>query len=184
MSAAAAMQDRPVNYSRASQILHWLSMVIIIVLWAAGFAMTNLVTDVEMQTNMYRTHVIVGYVVLLLTLARIALIFFEKRPVPPEGVTGVKWLLFVGDHYALYIILLVLVFSGSAMLLTSGLSPASIPTLTPEMIQDVAARGGHDVFSKVFLLLLLAHIAGVLRYQFMDGDVMGRMGIPFPGKKS
>lgn len=184
MGATAIAANRPENYSRISQILHWLSMVIILVLWAAGFAMTNLVTDEELRVSMYRTHVLVGYVVLLLTLIRVGMIFFEKRPALPEGVTGFKRLLFDGTHYALYIILLALVFSGSAMLLTSGLTPASIPTLTPDMIQDVAARGGHNVFSRVFLLLLLAHTAGVLRYQFMDGDVMKRMGVPFPGKKS
>lgn len=184
MSSATATMDRPMNYSRISQILHWLSMILILVLWAAGFIMTDILSAGETQTTMYRTHVFGGYLVLLLTLIRVGLIFFEKRPAPPEGVTGFKRVLFEGNHYALYVILLLLVFSGSGMLITSGLTPAQIPTLTPEMVQDVVARQGHDVFSKIFLLLLVAHIVGVMRYQFMDGDVMKRMGVPFPGRKS
>lgn len=80
-------------------------------------------------------------------------------------------------------ILFGLAFSGIAMLNLSGITPATMSTFTPDMIQDVPPRAGHDVFSKLFLLLLVAHVAGVMRYQFMDGDVMGRMGVKFPAKQ-
>lgn len=180
----AAKNEHPQNYSKISQLLHWLSMVIILGVWAGGFLMTDILTDnPELQATMYRSHAMIGSVVLLLTLIRVVMVFFEKRPAPPAGVSGFKRVIFEGNHYALYIILLALTLSGSAMLLTSGLSPAAIPTLTPDMIQDVPPRAGHDLFSKLFVLLFIMHTVGVLRYQFLEGDVMQRMGISFPGRK-
>ena len=92
--------------------------------------------------------------------------------------------MFEGNHYALYVVLLLLALSGSFMLIQSGLTPATMSTLTPDMVQDVAPRQGHNIFSKLFLLLFVMHVIGVMRYQFMDGDVMGRMGIRFPGKSA
>lgn len=185
MNAVAQNTDQPELYSRIAQSLHWISMFVIIAVWIGGAAMTNFLSpDSPMTANLYRVHVLGGNIVLLLTLVRVGMAFFEKRPAPPEGVTGWKRIIFEGNHYALYVILLGLAFSGSAMLILSGLTPQTMSSLTPDMIQDVPPRAGHDLFSKLFLLLLIMHTVGVLRYQFAEGDVMKRMGVNFPGRKS
>lgn len=184
MDASLSPQsERPLNYSRIALSLHWISMFLIIALWIAGFVMVRFMEDSATRSLIYRAHIFGGNLITLLTLVRVGLVFFEKRPAPPEGVTGFKRVLFEGNHYALYVILLLLGFSGSAMIILSGISPNSIPNLTPDMIQDIAPRQGHRLFSIVFMLLLVAHTVGVLRYQFMEGDVMKRMGVNFPGKK-
>lgn len=180
-TTATATPDR---YSRISQSLHWISMILIVVLWIAGFTMVDFMRDSDARNTVYRLHVAGGNLIFLLTIARVVMIFFEKRPAPPEGVTGFKRVMFEGNHYALYVVLLLLALSGSFMLIQSGLTPATMSTLTPDMVQDVAPRQGHNIFSKLFLLLFVMHVIGVMRYQFMDGDVMGRMGIRFPGKSA
>jgi cytochrome b561 len=181
---AATTAEQPQNYSRVAQALHWGSMILILGIAVGGFVMTNIMEDSATRNTLYRMHVAGGNLILLLTIARVVMIFVEKRPALPEGVTGFKRVLFEGNHYALYVVLLLLAFSGSAMLILSGLTPATMSSLTPDMIQDVAPRQGHDLFSKLFMLLFVAHVVGVLRYQFVDGDVMGRMGVPFPGRKA
>jgi cytochrome b561 len=91
---------------------------------------------------------------------------------------------FKAIHFLLYFMLVILLFSGAGMLLLSGLglSPAAIlpqaitPDLPPVVVHRIAAR--------IYILLLLAHLGGVLLHQFTTSRVMGRMGIErFPGKQ-
>ena len=85
-TTATATPDR---YSRISQSLHWISMILIVVLWIAGFTMVDFMRDSDARNTVYRLHVAGGNLIFLLTIARVVMIFFEKRPAPPEGVTRV-----------------------------------------------------------------------------------------------
>ncbi len=169
------METTQARYNRTAQILHWLSALLIIGLAAAGTVMVRLDDSVALKTTMYRTHTFVGTLVLLLTLARIVWIFVGKRP---SALEMPKWekQAFVWNHRLLYVILLLLTFSGIGMLLASGISLP--PTgLVPADIQDVSARQGHNIFSKVFLALFVMHLGGVFYYQFTKGDTLSRMGV-------
>lgn len=175
------METTRARYNRTAQILHWLSALLIIGLAVAGTVMVRLDDSVALKTTMYRTHTFVGTLVLLLTLARIVWIFVGKRP---SALEMPKWekQAFVWNHRLLYLIILLLAFSGTGMLLASGVSLP--PTnLTPADIQDVAARQGHNVFSKVFIVLFIMHLGGVFYYQVTKGDTLGRMGIPWFGSQ-
>lgn len=177
------MEKQQASYNRTAQILHWLSALLIIGLAVAGTVMVRLDDAVALKTTMYRTHTFLGSLVLLLTLARLVWIFVGKRPSPPP-MPGWEKAAFVTNHWLLYLIILALVFSGTAMLLQSGVSiPAT--NLTPGDIQDVASRQGHNLFSKVFIALFLMHVGGVFYYQFTKGNTLGRMGVNwFPGKQN
>lgn len=92
--------EKPMNYSRLAQAMHWISMLLILGLWGMGAYMTNFAPDTPLRATMYRSHMLFGNIVLILTIVRVAMIFFEKRPALPEGITGFKRVLFEGNHYA------------------------------------------------------------------------------------
>lgn len=167
------------RYSDIAIFLHWASTVLIIGVWIAGFVMTNVVPeDSGIRAGMYQSHAMFGLLILLLTLGRVIYAFFDKRPNAPAGVEGVKKLLFVGVHWALILALFAMTITGLGMLAFSGMTAF---TVVPGEIVDSAPRTGHSVLSKLFLVLLVAHIVGVVRYQLVNGDVMGRMGVNLGG---
>lgn len=178
------MKSTTLNYGRIAQIFHWLSALLILALIPMGLTMTRM-AEGSTQTSLYRAHVGVGLIVLLLTTARIVWRFVEPSPEIPSQITGMRKLAFKGIHILQYIVLVLMLASGVAILLSSGLglSPANV---LPEAISpDLPPVGGHALLSKVFIVLLLAHLGGMIEYQLFHGDVLGRMGLPwFKTKRS
>lgn len=171
------MKGNAHQYGRVAQIFHWLSMFLIVGLAIGGTIMTRFVSG-DQQVLMYRFHVTVGLLVLVLTVARILWIFVDVRPDAPPELEGAQEAAFTWNHNLLYVVIVLLVISGVSMLLLSniGLSPANV---TPDAIQDVTPRTVHDITSKVFIVLFILHLAGVIVYQLQEGDTFGRMGVPW-----
>ncbi|WP_420631088.1 cytochrome b [Candidatus Leptofilum sp.] len=171
------MKGNADQYGRIAQIFHWLSMFLIVWLAFSGTFMTDLDSGAQ-QEQIYQSHVTIGLLVLVLTVARIAWLFVDKRPDSPPGLEGRQKAMFTWNHNLLYVAILIMVVSGVGMLLLSnlGLSPANV---TVAGIQDVPPRAVHGIVSKVFIFLFLMHLAGVIIYQLRDGDPFGRMGIPW-----
>lgn len=171
------MKGSSTQYGRIAQLFHWLSMLLIVGLAIGGTVMTR-IDNTAQQTQMYKMHVTVGLIVLALTVARVIWIFVDKRPELPVGMKGAQKTAFAVNHLLLYLVIGLMVVSGVAMLLLSGvgLSPAGV---TPAGIENVPPRAVHDVVSKLFMLLFVMHLAGVIMYQVREGDTFGRMGIPW-----
>ena len=163
------------KYGRLAQALHWISALLIIVLWPMGFSMVRMTNEVT-QTRLYQAHVTIGLIILILTIVRIIWHFMDTIPDTPKGLTKINEKAFRWTHNLLYVILLLMAFSGMAMLLSSelGLSPGGV---TPAAIADVPPRIGHSLLSKIFMLLFLAHVGGVIRHQMTKGDTLARMGV-------
>ncbi len=175
------MKGTSKEYGRLAQALHWLSSVLILVLWPLGFLMVRM-SDVVSQARLYQIHVGIGLLVVILTVVRVIWHFMDEVPESPAGLTPFNAKLFLWTHNLLYIFLFVLAISGAAMLISSGLglSPRNV---LPELINDSLPRSAHSLLSKVFLLLLIAHIGGVVRYQLTKGNTLARMGVPISSPK-
>lgn len=171
------MKGNSKQYGRIAQMFHWLSMLLIVGLAIGGTVMTRLDGGAQ-QTQMYKLHVTVGLVVLALTVARVVWLFVDTRPGTPDGLEGSRKTIFTWNHHLLYVIILVMVASGVGMLLLSniGLLPANV---TPDAIANVTPRRVHDIVSKLFMLLFVMHLVGVIMYQLQEGDTFGRMGVPW-----
>ena len=164
------------KYGRLAQALHWISALLIIILWPMGFAMVRM-ADNATKTRLYQAHVAIGLIILILTIVRVIWHFMDTVPDLPEGLTPMNGKAFRWTHNLLYVFLLLMASSGIAMLLSSelGLLPGAV---TPEAIADVPPRAGHSLFSKIFMLLFLAHVGGVVRHQLTKGNTLARMGVP------
>ncbi|MEM7354392.1 MAG: cytochrome b/b6 domain-containing protein [Acidobacteriota bacterium] len=167
--------ERPAAYGRTTQALHWISALLLIGMAATGAVMTRLPEGVA-QLRLYRLHVGLGLVVLGLTLGRLAWRLRDPWPSPPPGMPPWREQAFKWNHILLYVVIVVMLASGVAMLLSSGfgLWPG---TVSPEGIQNVPPKNAHVVASKVFMALFVMHVAGVGLYQLKKGDTFSRMGL-------
>ena len=169
------MDQKVVNYSRGAQLLHWSNALLIFVMWPLGMLMTRS-DSIETKTTLYQIHVAIGLLVLLLTLVRTAWRFTVARPAIPPKLTSVQRRTVMVVHILQYIVLLALTFSGVGLMLASGFG-LSITAVSPQLIADVPATTLHHITSRIFAVLIIMHIGGVLRYQFSKGDTLGRMGV-------
>jgi cytochrome b561 len=176
-----ANKIKPETYGRVTQIIHWISALLIIGLLIFGTVMTRL-ADGAAKTQMYQSHVLIGLTVLVLTVIRLVWRFVEPWPDAPPGLSANRARAFKWNHILLYVFLIPLLVSGVSMLLLSnlGLSPGNV---LPEAIQDVPPRTFHDIGSKLVLLLFLMHVVGTIQYQITKGDTLGRIGLPWFKKK-
>jgi cytochrome b561 len=166
-------------YGRAAVWFHWLSALLILVMSPMGFLMVRMPDGAAGQQVLYRMHMFLGLLVLLLTLGRVVWRFFDKTPELPAGLKGAQAWLYRGVHYGLYIFLLVMASSGLAMMALSG-APMPPAPLDVTLFEGLAPQAGHSLFSKVFMALFVAHLVGVLMYQFREGNVLKRIGLNLP----
>ena len=168
-------------YGRVSIWLHWISALLILGLALFGLVMTRIGAGAT-QNQMYQMHTLVGSLVLILTVARLVWRFLDPWPPAPAGMTGGRKQLFKWNHILLYVVVVVMLASGPAMLLASGLS-LPVMNLTPDMIGDVLPRTTHSLVSKLFMLLFVIHVGGVILHQREAGNALGRIGIPWFDRK-
>jgi cytochrome b561 len=152
---------------------------LILVMAPMGFIMVRMADGAAGQQALYRVHIFLGLLVLLLTLGRVAWRFVDRTPELPEGLKGAQALLHRGVHYGLYLFLLVMASTGLGMLALSG-APMPPAPLDVTLFEGLAPQGGHSLFSKVFMALFVAHLAGVFLYQFREGDVLKRIEVNLP----
>lgn len=176
------MKSTVSNYSKPVQGFHWLSTLLILILLPMGLVMTRM-ADGSTKTNLYRIHVVMGLLILLITVFRVVWRFKDRDPEMPSGLSSLHELGLRVIHILLYILLLVLIVSGIGIIALSGLG-WSLANITPEAIaKGIPPLFTHGIVSKLYILLFMVHLVGVLIYQFKKSDVMARMGVSwFPGK--
>ena len=105
------------GYSRAQISLHWAVFLLVIYNLLMGDDMSHLWRSLRQDPNAATTtgawaHIIVGVLVLVLVLWRLALRFTRGVPPAPAGESGALALLGAAGHVALYILMLALPITG------------------------------------------------------------------------
>ncbi len=147
-----------------------------------GLVMTRIDAG-AVQQSLYRIHVTLGLTVLVLTVFRLVWLVFNRWPPPPPGLSSRRKKTFKTTHALLYVLLAALVTTGVGMLLLSGLSLSPV-SLSPAGIRDVAPREAHHLLSKLFIVLLVVHLTGVLDYQVRKGDALSRMSVRWSSRRA
>ncbi len=165
------------KYGKVIITIHWVSAFLILLLIPIGLFMTRAAEGAS-QASLYRIHVVIGVLVVLLTLVRIAFFFIEARPpAPQKGMSPWRLWVFHGIHLFTYLFILLLGFSGVNMLLSSGFG-FSIGNIDPAAIaRDLTPLKVHGIVSKLFIALLIAHIGGALEYHYTTEAALPRMGV-------
>ena len=173
------LKSTPQRYGAMPIAIHWISALCVLVMLASGLAAVN-TPDAAAKLGILRVHVSVGACVLLLTLMRIVWwLFFDRRPAPPRDLAG--WHIAVSRfvHYAMYVVLVVMLASGITLAILTGLVPLLMgaPGTVPNF-QAFAPFIGHGLGAWALMGLTLLHTAAALYHQFIRRDrLLGRMGI-------
>lgn len=163
------------RYGRVSRYFHWTIAALFLSLVPMGVFTTMLPYDVEYRQAFYVVHKSVGLTVFLLAVARLAWLWFSPRPQLAEGLQGWERLLAHGAHYAFYFFLFLFPISG--FVLGTSLGKLShfyawdLPLLWgPDEESLSVARLMHKiVLPFAFYVLILGHVLGAAKHQYLDG---------------
>ena len=102
--------DLTQKYSKATIATHWLTALLILILFPLGKYMENIETSEKM--GLITIHVILGIIVFVLTIVRTRSFFKHERPSNLETGSKFNNKLTVWIHNVFYIILFILSISG------------------------------------------------------------------------
>lgn len=165
------------QYSKRMVIIHWLTLVMLIVAWYFGHELDEARHETGATLTGYIVHALLGDVVLLLAILR--LYFRSKDGTPPALGNTLMDTVAKGAHYLLYGLLLLLPVSGMMTIITSDVSKAlqaGDAALLPKKFTGVPAHEVHEVLVTVLIVIVVLHILGAVWHQFIKKDgLMDRM---------
>ncbi len=172
------------RYTRTAVALHWLIALLIFGVFPLGVYMSDLPLSPD-KLRLYSYHKWIGMSVLLLAVLRL---LWRLRYPPPPLLPGMpRWQEIAAHavHHSLYLLVLAVPLSGWLMSSALGFSVVWFGVLPlPDLIAKDkplgdALKAVHESLNYALLLLVLAHVGGALKHQFMDRDgTLARM-LPF-----
>jgi len=187
------------RYSSVAILLHWLIAALILTNIGVAWYFNTLHGTAKIEP--VQLHKSIGITVLLLSLVRVGWRIANPPPPLPDYVTGWEKRLSAATHLGFYVIMLGLPLSGWAMSSASPLIhvfPIMLfhtipwPTIAPlASLPHDQMKQAHEVFElahgllgKLTYALVLLHVAGALKHQFISNDdVVARM-IPLLARKT
>ncbi len=168
--------DLTQKYSKATIATHWLTALLILILFPLGKYMENIETSEKM--GLITIHVILGIIVFVLTIIRTRSFFKHERPSNLETGSKFNNKLTVWIHNVFYIILFILSISGLAVMVLGGYAEA-LQSNAPELIKnrsEITPMKVHGITSFIMMVLLVLHILGVLKhYIFTKENTLKRI---------
>ena len=167
------------QYSKRMVIVHWLTLALLVVAWFLGDSLDDARHDGHATLMGYAVHGLVGGAIFLLALAR--LYFRGKDGTPPPVGQSLMDKVAKGIHHALYALLLLVPLSGIMQVVTSKVFDALRAwdaALLPAKFTGVPAHEVHGVLVNVMIVLVVVHVLGAAKHQFIMKDgLMGRMSL-------
>jgi len=158
------------GYTPTSRVLHWGSAALIVVLVGSGLC-AGLSDDPAVKVQALQVHLPVAILVLALTVARLVrLLRGAFRPAPLPSVPAWQAGLAHWVHRLLYAALLVLLASGIAMSVLSGLPDALFGSAPMPELADLPPRLDHQIAAISLGLLLAGHIGAALYHHIVLKD--------------
>jgi cytochrome b561 len=169
------------RYSTVSLVLHWLIAALVIT--QIGLIAAHEATEGPISREFVNLHKSVGLSILVLTLARLG--WRIANPAIPLPLEMPRWqkLLARANHVLFYVLLLAMPLVGWAASSAAGrdivwfglfewpLLPIGGGRETARDLMDV-----HEAAAKLLIFLVVLHIVGALKHQFLDRDnVLHRM---------
>ncbi len=165
------MKSSDTHYGSVAVIIHWLSVLLILMLIASGFRADGM-EDAAAKAALLQLHVPLGVAVLLLTLARV--LWWWLADSKPAAIPMPKWQARSSRavHVLFYVVILGMAASGIGMMLLSGAGPiifeASAATL-PDF-WDYLPRVPHGIGARVMIALFVVHASAALYHQVLKRD--------------
>lgn len=170
------IRNTTTHYGAVSVLFHWLTSVLVAVLFPLGLVMVEL----DYYDSGYQTypplHKALGVILLTLTLLRMLWVFLlSKPPKPLPQAKLFKWLA-KSVHYLLYLCLLTVLISGYLISTADGRGVDvfgwfSVPAMFDPFDNQADIAGEiHELAAWSLLLLISLHLAGALKHHLVDKD--------------
>jgi cytochrome b561 len=168
------IKDTENSYSLISRLFHWFIGISIISLLIAGYYMTDLPPS-DQKYQIYGIHKAFGFIVLILTIARI---FWRILNIAPKTIQGTPHWQEVASKVnfkLLYSLSLIMPLSGIFMSLYGGFPISVFGIFTIEAFEKnqrlaSLAREFHGAFAIVLICSLSLHVVGALYHHFIKKD--------------
>ena len=176
-----------VPYSKRMVIIHWLTLLLLIVAWYLGDALVDARIEKDATLIGYFAHALMGGAILMLTILRLTFRSVDGTP-PPVG-NSVMDIVARGVHHGLYVLLILLSITGFMTLLTSTVGMALVTNaaiLLPAEYTgpSVIPHSVHEILVTVMMVVVLVHILGAIKHQFIMKDgLMRRMSLRRKGRR-
>lgn len=169
----------PLRYHRAAIALHWLIALALVVQLALGLRLEGIPAGL-LQFDAFQWHKSLGIVVLLLSLARLALRFALPRP-EPVG-TGLARLAASATHGLFYVVMIGAPLSGWVLVSTAKIKlPTTVLGLVPWPHLPLGAAAhepaelAHGALGWLLPALIALHVGGALWHHLQQDAVLARM---------
>jgi cytochrome b561 len=165
------------RYGLVSRILHWLSALMVIALFALGLWMRELDYYDKWYQDAPDLHRSFGVVLMLLTLMRILWFRLSPKPKALAGHLPFERVAATVSHYGLMVLLALMFVSGYLITTAKGgplhvFNLVAIPSLVNgiDNLEDFAGEI-HEYAAYVIIGLAVLHAAGALKHHFYDKDL-------------
>ena len=172
------------GYGLVSQTIHWLTAALLVAIVALGLYSSTLPRDTEWRDEILLFHKSLGLLIIVLTLVRLAWVGFSPAKLSVAKLKRWEVIAARVGHVLLYLILLLMplsgvIFSGGAGREVGFFNIFTLPQflpLDPALLprQQYYYKLGkflhENVFQWALYAIFAAHIAGVVKHHFIDGD--------------
>lgn len=171
-------------YSPIMKVLHWVVGFAIIGLLIVGIVMEDMDKG-PAKWELYGLHKSVGMIVLALVIFRF---IWKLKTKPDVGLPSHEnWERKVAKstHHLLYLLMFIMPLSGWMMssfgghkVVIFGLLDVTLPVAKNETIGGIA-HTIHGIAANIMIAVIVLHIAGALKHQFVDKDATLKRMLPF-----
>ena len=172
-----------VRYSFPAMGFHWVTAVLVFILFPLGWYMVDLPPGPDRGAN-FAVHKQLGITVFLLTLLRLA--WRLRNPAPPLPAYLPDWQnrLATSVHKLFYVLLLLHPVSGYLSSQFSGHKTKYFGVQLPQwgwkdQVINEFFTEIHEITSLCLLLLILCHLAGAVSHMIKKGDHLVRRMLPW-----
>jgi cytochrome b561 len=171
-------------YSRTARALHWTTVALLAVQVPVGLYMVYRGSSLNLWDNLtnalYSGHKLIGIVILLVVLWRLA--YRAMRGAPPDEPTIEAWQRIVSrlNHWGLYALLVVtpiVGYVGISLFPALDIFGVPLPGLVaPDKASAQTAFAVHGVLVLLLVLMIALHVGAALyHYVIRKDNVLGRM---------
>lgn len=169
------------RYHTALVILHWLLAAgLILMLLMGTFSLDKLPNSSPDKIGALQGHMIFGVSIGVLMLMRLVVRVKTDHPAPASTGNALLDKLAPLAHWALYLLVLLMVASGMGTALLAGLPDivfGGVGSL-PADFKSIAPRAVHAIVAKLLMGVVVLHAAAALWHQFVRRDgLLARMGL-------
>lgn len=163
------------EYALVMKLIHWLSAVTIVALFALGLWMMSLDYSHLWYQKAPEWHVAVGFFLVMLTLLRLLYRIFLPMP---KALPGPRWQIVVATtvHWLFYGLLLAMLVTGYLIVTAKGepliiFNWFALPSLVTGIDNLEDTMGDlHEWFAYVIIGLSVLHSGAALKHHFIDRD--------------